>query len=290
MPATPSERPRLTLADLRTGTRSRQTGAWLQTDLHAGYALPNGARALRPPHCTSLIKIEMPRSFIARPSAEKPTSRNTLLLTTLVATFATLASGVSPAQNLYRSVGPDGRVTYSDRAISPNAKPSTEAVSSADGSASSANAQLPYELRQTANRYPVTIYTGKDCEPCDEARSHLQNRGIPFSERSIDTSSDVAALKKLSGQDSLPFATIGNQHLKGFGADSWDQYLSAAGYPKQPQLPKNYKAPAAKPLTVPGPAVTEAAKPAERPAARITTPAVPAPGAPTPDNPAGLRF
>jgi len=237
-----------------------------------------------------LIKIEMPRSFIARPSAEKPTSRNTLLLTTLVATFAALASGVSQAQNLYRSVGPDGRVTYSDRAISPNAKPSTEAVSSAEGSASSANAQLPYELRQTANRYPVTIYTGKDCEPCDEARSHLQNRGIPFSERSIDTSSDVAALKKLSGQDSLPFATIGNQHLKGFGADSWDQYLSAAGYPKQPQLPKNYKAPAAKPLTVPAPAATEAAKPAERPAARITTPAVPAPGAPTPDNPAGLRF
>lgn len=290
MPVTASRRPRLTLADLRTGTRSRQTGAWLHTSPHAGYALPIGVRALRPLHCTSLIKIEMPRSFIARPSAEKPTSRNALLLTTLVATFAALASGVSPAQNLYRSVGPDGRVTYSDRAISPNAKPSTEAVSSAEDSASSANAQLPYELRQTANRYPVTIYTGKDCEPCDEARSHLQNRGIPFSERSIDTSSDVAALKKLSGQDSLPFATIGNQHLKGFGADSWDQYLSAAGYPKQPQLPKNYKAPAAKPLTVPTPAATEAAKPAERPAARIAPPAIPAPGAHTPDNPAGLRF
>lgn len=290
MSAIISRRPRLTLADSRTGTRSRQAGAWEQTVLHASYALPTGARALRPLHCTSLIKIEMPRSFIARPLAEKPTSRYALALTTLVAAFAALASGVSPAQNLYRSVGPDGRVTYSDRAISPNAKPSAEAVSNADSPASSANAQLPYDLRQTANRYPVTVYTGKDCEPCDEARSHLQNRGIPFSERTIDTSSDAAALRKLSGQDSLPFATIGNQHLKGFGADSWDQYLSAAGYPKQPQLPKNYKAPAAKPLTVQAPAATEAAKPAERPAARIGAPAAPAPGAPTPDNPAGLRF
>ncbi len=241
------------------------------------------------PQTTSLTKIEMSRSFIARPSAEKPTSGNALLLTMLVAAFAALASGVSLAQNLYRSVGPDGRVTYSDRAIGPNAKPSAEAVSNADGPASSANAQLPYDLRQTANRYPVTIYTGKDCEPCDEARSHLQNRGIPFNERSIDTSSDVAALRKLSGQDSLPFATIGNQHLKGFGADSWDQYLSAAGYPKQPQLPKSYKAPAAKPLTAPAAAAAEAAKPAERPA-RITAPAAPPPGAPTPENPAGLRF
>jgi hypothetical protein len=91
--------------------------------------------------------------------------------------------------------------------------------------------------------------------------------------------------RKLSGQDSLPFATIGNQHLKGFGADSWDQYLSAAGYPKQPQLPKNYKAPAAKPLTVPAPAATDAAKPAERPAARITAPAAPPRAHPHPTTP-----
>lgn len=213
-----------------------------------------------------------------------------MLLAALLSAAAALASAPSQAQNLYRSVGPDGRVTYSDRAINPGAKSSAEISSSANAGASSGNLQLPYELRQIANRYPVTIYTGKDCAPCDEARTHLQNRGIPFSERTIDSNSDVSALRKLSGQDSLPFATIGNQHLKGFGADSWDQYLSAAGYPKQPQLPRNYKAPAAKPLTVPAPAATEAAKPAERPAARITTPAVPAPGAPTPDNPAGLRF
>ena len=232
----------------------------------------------------------MPRSFIARPSAEKPTSRNALLLMMFVTAFAALASGVSQAQNLYRSVGPDGRVTYSDRAISPNAKPRAEAASNADTPASSANAQLPYELRQTASRYPVTIYTGKDCEPCDEARAHLQNRGIPFSERTIDTSSDVAALRKLSGQEGLPFATIGNQHLKGFAADSWDQYLSAAGYPKQPQLPKSYRAPAARPLTVPAPTAAEPDKPAERSAARITAPVAPAFGAPTLDNPAGLRF
>lgn len=240
------------------------------------------------PQTTSLNKIEMPRSFIARPPAEKPISRNALRLTMLAAAFAALASAASQAQSLYRSVGPDGRITYSDRAISPNAKPSGDAMSGTDNAASSANAQLPYDLRQTAARYPVTLYTGKDCEPCNEARSHLQNRGIPFNERTIDSGSDVAALRKISGQDSLPFATVGNQHLKGFGADSWDQYLSAAGYPKQPQLPKSYKAPAARPLTVPPPAATETARPAERPAAQ-TKPAPP-PGTPTPDNPAGLRF
>ena len=214
--------------------------------------------------------------------------------TAMAATLFAGALSAVQAQGVYRIVGPDGKVTFSDRAPAAAAQPAlrggaASAVAPAGGQEASLSA-LPYDLRQTANRYPVTIYTGKDCGPCDEARSHLQNRGIPFNERTIDTSSDVAALRKLSGQDNLPFATIGNQHLKGFGADSWDQYLSAAGYPKQPQLPKNYKAPAAKPLTVPAPAATDAVKPAERPAARITAPAAPAPGAPTPDNPAGLRF
>ncbi|MEG0142222.1 MAG: DUF4124 domain-containing protein [Comamonas sp.] len=230
----------------------------------------------------------MSRPLIALPLLKKFSSHNPALLPVLfLAACAALASGASHAQNLYRSVGPDGRVTYSDRAVNSNAKASSETTGSAESSAP-ANAQLPYELRQTASRYPVMIYTGKDCFPCDEARSFLQSRGIPYGERTIETSSDVAALKKLSGQDNLPFATIGNQHLKGFGSDSWTQYLNAAGYPAQSQLPKTYKAAAAKPLTTPAPAAAEPQKTAERPVAR--EPATAAPGAPTQNNPAGLRF
>ena len=230
----------------------------------------------------------MSRPFIALPLLKKFSSHYPALLPVLfLAACAALASGTSHAQNLYRSVGPDGRVTYSDRAVNSNTKASAEATGNAESSAP-ANAQLPYELRQTASRYPVMIYTGKDCFPCDEARSFLQSRGIPYGERTIETSSDVAALKKLSGQDNLPFATIGNQHLKGFGSDSWTQYLNAAGYPAQSQLPKTYKAAAAKPLTTPAPAAAEPQKTAERPVAR--EPATAAPGAATQNNPDGLRF
>lgn len=231
----------------------------------------------------------MSRPFIALPLFKDFSSHNAALLPALfIAACAALASGASHAQNLYRSVGPDGRVTYSDRAVTTNAKASAETTGSADSNAP-ANAQLPYELRQTASRYPVVIYTGKDCMPCDEARSFLQSRGIPYSERTIETNSDVAALKKLSGQENLPFATIGNQHLKGFGSDSWTQYLNAAGYPAQSQLPKSYKA-AIKPLTTPAPAAAEPQKTAERQSPAPREPAAAAPGTPTQNNPAGLRF
>lgn len=196
------------------------------------------------------------------------------------------------AQGVYRIVGADGRVTFSDRPPISNAKESAAGNAGAAPSASTPPlAQLPYELRQTATRYPVTLYAAKECQPCDEARNYLQGRGVPFSERTVETNADLDALKKLSGQENLPFATIGSQHLKGFGEENWAQYLKAAGYPTQSALPASYRAPAAKPLTTPAPAEkAKSAEAAARHSAPAATHATPPPGTPTPNNPAGLRF
>ena len=217
------------------------------------------------------------------------------VLTAVMLGSAALVAGPVAAQGVYRVVGPDGRVTFSDRAPQSNSQSAVSGSASSEGSASGNAvplAQLPYELRHTATRYPVTLYSAKECQPCDEARNYLKGRGVPFSERTVETNTDLEALKKLSGQDNLPFATIGSQHLKGFGEDSWAQYLKAAGYPAQSALPANYRAPAARPLTTPAPA--EKAKPAENNATRSAAPAspqaAPRPGTPTPNNPAGLRF
>jgi len=147
---------------------------------------------------------------------------------------------------------------------------------------------LPYELRQIVNRYPVTIYTGSDCAPCGSLRNLLTSRGVPYTERTVVSNEDIAALQRLSGNSSLPFGTIGGQQLVGFSDAEWIQYLDAAGYPKQSQLPSNYRQPAPTPLV--------AAKPVESaPAAEPKAPARPAlpppvNDGPTPSNPAGIRF
>ena len=147
---------------------------------------------------------------------------------------------------------------------------------------------MPYELRQVANRYPVTIYTGNDCAPCGSLRNMLTSRGVPYTERTVASNEDIAALQRLSGSTSLPFGTIGGQQLVGFSDAEWIQYLDAAGYPKQSQLPSNYRQPAPTPLV--------AAKPVESaPAAEPKAPARPAlpppvNDGPTPSNPAGIRF
>jgi glutaredoxin len=221
-----------------------------------------------------------------------PTPSPKTLLTIL---FMTVVSASALAQNVYRIVGPDGKVTFSDRppaeasaAAAPPSRPGAAAAPAANGLAT-----LPFELRQVASRYPVTLYTGSDCAPCASARSLLTARGVPFSERTIATNEDIAALQRISGSTTLPFGTIGGQQLVGFSDTEWTQYLDAAGYPKQSQLPTNYKAPAPTPLVAVAPVAAPAATPAPTQAADPALrdrPAAPVNSGPTPSNPAGIRF
>ena len=209
------------------------------------------------------------------------------------ATGALLATATQ-AQQVHRIVGPDGKVTFSDRAHEDKKAQST-VLSTASGGAAS-NPALPTELRQIASRFPVTLYTGESCSPCQQARQLLVQRGVPFTERSVNTNDDLDALRRLSGESALPFGTIGRQQLKGFSDAEWTQYLDAAGYPAQSRLPRGYTQPAATPLApTKAPAASAPDAPQEAASAptgrlRRQAPPPPPPGGPTPSNPAGIRF
>ncbi len=208
-----------------------------------------------------------------------------------LACVSLLTVGAAQAQSVYRIVGPDGKVTFSDRppeTVAPGSRTS-EARAAAGSSESS---ELPYALRQVAQRFPVTLYTGDNCAPCGAARNLLVQRGIPFTERTVGTNADIEALQRLSGTSNLPFGTIGGQQLVGFSQAEWDQYLTAAGYPKQSSLPSNFRRAAAAPLVAVKPVVaapSAATAPAAAARAR-TAPAATVPTGPTPSNPAGIKF
>ena len=206
------------------------------------------------------------------------------------AAIAILLPAAPAWAQLYRSIGPDGRVTYTD--IPPAAATGARTSSgNPGGTSASATAALPYELAQATQKYPVTLYTSPGCAPCDSGRSLLVARGIPFTEKTVESNDDIAALKKIAGSASLPLLTIGGQQISGFQDSNWSQYLSAAGYPATSQLPGRYQRPSAAPLTTPKPPATAAATTAS-PAAAAETPVESAPVAPLPDpgNPTGIRF
>jgi glutaredoxin len=200
-----------------------------------------------------------------------------------------LAAVAVQAQPVYRIVGPDGRVTYSDQPPTASGKAAVSTETAAPGGGAS-GASLPFDLRQVANRYPVTLYTGSNCEPCSTGRAMLSSRGVPFTERTVNTNEDIAALQRLSGDNTLPFLTIGGQQLKGYSDLEWKQYLDAAGYPKSSQLPSGYRNPPAAPLVALKLPPAPAAAGAGNGNAAAGSPAPAAPAAPAPSNPAGIRF
>ena len=197
-----------------------------------------------------------------------------------------LACFALPGHALYKVVGPDGTVTYTDRpppASVGRPAPVGNRQDAGASDAAAALAHLPLELRQVTTRYPVTLYTSNDCAPCESARRLLASRGIPYVERSVVNDDDAEALNRLTGGRSVPTLTIGTQALRGFADSDWHSYLDAAGYPRESRLPRSYQQPAATPLVE---RKAEVAPPPQRPAP-APEPAAPPP---PPPSPTGIRF
>ncbi|MFO1194507.1 MAG: glutaredoxin family protein [Rhodoferax sp.] len=161
-----------------------------------------------------------------------------------------LLCGTAGAQTIYRIVGPDGKVTFSDKPPADAAKATATTASGKPLGPTGADATLPFELRQVVARFPVTLYAGASCVPCNSGRLLLQSRGIPFNEYTVSTQEDVEALQRLSGNNNLPFLTIGAQKIRGFSEAEWTQFLNAANYPATSVLPQNYRMPPPRPLVV----------------------------------------
>lgn len=209
---------------------------------------------------------------------------STVRLAALPLLLACVAWSTLAQAQVFRIVGPDGRVTFSDRPPPDGKATPAQAVPLPSGTTTPI-AALPLEVRTASSRFPVVLYTGVDCVPCVSARTYLTGRGVPFTERTVTTDDDIAALQRLSGVARLPFATIGSQHVRGFSEPEWTQYLDAAGYPKSSQLPPSYRGPAPTPLVAVQAQPRTVATPEAPPRAEL-----PSAPAEAPANPAGIRF
>jgi len=199
----------------------------------------------------------------------------------LLALAASLWSVVTPSQAQYKVVGADGKVTYSDR--EPSGSEGRVTALGARGAAQAVEPDLPFELRQIASKYPVTLYTASGaCEPCTLARQLLKQRGVPFSERLVASDEDNDALERVAGSREVPTLVIGAQVMRGLNTEAWGSYLDAAGYPRESRLPASYQYRPATPIVD-----------RREPAVARTAPASVSPQAPAIAAPAGaggIRF
>jgi glutaredoxin len=204
-------------------------------------------------------------------------------------TLLLLLCAASAQAQVYKWIGPDGKFIYSDTPPPNPAGRVEQRPLTGAGSANGANSgDLPFELAEAIKNHPVTLYTTRNCIPCDEGRKLLGERGVPFAEKTVNSNEDIAQFRKVNSDGQLPLLTVGRQKELGFEASLWNAALSAAGYPETSRLPKNFRSPPA-----------EAAAPSARPAvvegqAASAAPA-PIPGAtalppPVGNAPPGFRF
>ncbi len=165
---------------------------------------------------------------------------------------------------IYKWVDAKGVTHYSDQAPTTGEKVETKTFAGAP------TVDLPYALAEAVRAAPVTLYTTSQCDACNQGRTMLQARGIPFSEKTVNTNDDIARLKQAGSAGQLPFLVVGRARLTGFEAGAWHGALTEASYPTERLLPSNYQYPLAEAAAPPrGPTPEEQARAAARAAAAL---------------------
>lgn len=144
-------------------------------------------------------------------------------------------TSIAQAAEVYRWVDPAGGVHYTDR-------PPTSTVKQVKTLSGKGNVvevdKESFETKMAREKSPVILYGGECGILCDEARSFLNQRGIPYQHKDPSKEPEYAVeVKKLTGALQVPVLVVGKAHQKGFEASSWGSMLDAAGYPKAPLIP-----------------------------------------------------
>lgn len=131
---------------------------------------------------------------------------------------------VNPAagdEKLYKWVDENGNVSYQDR---PPPGDSVQVETFSDETAAAAPESAPPDV-------DVVLYSIKVCDVCDLVRNLLEERGVPFEEKTADGDPEVQAeLKEVSGVLSVPVLVIGEGVLKGYNRELILNELEEAGF------------------------------------------------------------
>jgi len=131
---------------------------------------------------------------------------------------------------MYRVVGPDGRVTYTDQA--PQGKGTSVKEVSIPSYPQPQRWQAPPSSNEseasTSPSSELVMYASQSCGYCKQARSYMKAKGIAY--REVDVGKDKAGAAEFArlGGKGVPLFSLGRQTLAGFSADSFDAFLRSS--------------------------------------------------------------
>lgn len=156
------------------------------------------------------------------------------LISMLLIISVLLLTAPAHSAQLYQWKDAQGRVYYSDQQPPPSVRNAVQ--KSFKGNVIEGGDS--FALKSAREKFPVTLYSTACGVPCDQAKRHLEQRGIPYTSKNPESGEDRAALLKLTGRSNVPVLLVGTDKIDGYEAGQWDAALDKAGYPKAGDLNK----------------------------------------------------
>jgi glutaredoxin len=146
----------------------------------------------------------------------------------IIALCALLACIPASAQQVYRWVGPDGRVQYSDKPPpGVKASPVESRINSYSGTPVVSGAP---PAARAARQPEVRMYATDWCGYCKQARQYFARNGIRYTELDVEKSDAARAEYQRLGARGVPVILVGEQRMNGYSEDRLAAMLKAAGY------------------------------------------------------------
>jgi len=156
-----------------------------------------------------------------------------------VACLATLLLAMSAsADTVYKAVGPDGGITYSDKPPADRARTNTLEFRNLPSSPLPAEVlRFREQLEKSAQgrigaaRAPrvgdVALFTAVWCGHCKRAKAHLAAAQINYIEYDIENADGMRAFIGAGGSGGVPLLVAGERRVQGYSAPAYDRLAAA---------------------------------------------------------------
>ena len=139
-----------------------------------------------------------------------------------------LAVAAASAQTVYKSIGTDGKVVYSDH---PPATGRVEKTMKFELASSALPASAASYMEQFRKTHPeaaaappsqgVTLYSAVWCGYCRQAKAWLAGHGVAYTNIDIDAPGGAQALAQAGGGTGIPVLVVDGRPLGGFSAGAY---------------------------------------------------------------------